>query len=275
MNWALISLLGARRSSGATRGGSDRTCWGVALSSRVRLTACVGKSLIATALALSVSGCAVTTVWTDSSAQQSIEHLQANFRRQAAAVSRSAWDDVRSSPSRIGSLMSMLIEGRKADEPKAAAAAAPKSPAADYLAQKASNFDSKEQQLSSVVADVRHQTAEIDTFIRFADALATDYSVRLASLDAGPNLTPKSHAEVQCDADRHVLEQTVERLRKQKATYEEAVRTLKKQQPSLDTARFAQAITLFDGRIDRLVALDKRMAQAAPYDTTVVAQSAG
>lgn len=214
-------------------------------------------------------------MWANNLPHQSIEHLQASFRRQAAAVSRSAWDDVRSSPSRIGSFVSMLIEGRKADKATAQAAATPKTPAANYLAQKASSFDNKQQQLSSVVADVQHQTAEIDTFIRFTDALADDYRVRFASLETSTDVAPKTTAEVQCDADRHVLERTVARLRKQKATYEEAVRTLKKQQPSLDTARFAQAIGRFDGGINQLVALDKRMARTAPYGTAMVAQSAG
>jgi hypothetical protein len=236
--------------------------WGRVVLRHSRVIARVCRGLAGVLVGVSLSGCAVGTLSVRGPSSNVSDHLHQSFLDQAAMISKSAWDEVRSSGSRFGAWATILMEGRAKPDPTALAASSEAtSPAASYLALKAESGATPQQQLTAVVADVDDKTSQVDAFIRFADELAADYRRR----ETGSAELSASHVAEQnrlmIDSDRHVLEHAVAELKSQKATYETVERELKAARPDLDTASLANALAALEQRISHLTLLAQSMSE--------------
>lgn len=210
-------------------------------------------------LCVAMSGCAVGKLSSQRADESVTGRLHQSFLEEAAAISRSAWDEVRSSGSKIGAWTTILMEGRDESDPTALAASSKAvSPAASYLALKAETYATPRDQLKAVVADLRAKTAQVDMFIGFATELSAAYRTEANATAIGARHTVDQHATAQ--ADRYVLEHSVAELRSQRATYEAVARQLGDQK--VDTSSLARALDAFNQRIDQVNAL--ALAMDAP-----------
>jgi len=210
-------------------------------------------------LSTAISGCAVGKLSAERPDGSATGRLHQSFLAEAATISKSAWDEVRSSGSRIGAWTTILMEGRDDGGTNSLAASSKaSSPAASYLALKAETYSTPKEQLKAVVSDLKAKTAEVDQFIGFASELSAAYRTEASAAALGVR-----HTEMIRDtanADRYVLEHSVAELKSQRATYEAVARQLKEEK--VDTSSFDRALSAFNERIEKVTAL--ALAMDAP-----------
>lgn len=208
---------------------------------------------------IAVSGCAVGKLSAERADGSRTGKLHQSFLAEAAAISKSAWDEVRSSGSKIGAWTTILMEGRDESDPKVLAASSKAtSPAASYLALKAETYATPKDQLKAVVADLKAKTAEVDQFIGFATELSEAYRAEANAPALGVRRAEADRATAK--ADRYVLEHSVAELKSQRATYEAVARQLGDQK--IDTSPLSRALVAFNERIEKVGAL--ALAMDAP-----------
>lgn len=201
---------------------------------------------------VAISGCAVGKLSAERMDGSPTGKLHQSFLAEAAAISKSAWDEVRSSGSKIGAWTTILMEGRDESDPTALAASSKAtSPAASYLALKAEIYSTPKDQLRAVVADLKAKTAEVDQFIGFATELSEAYRAEANAPVLGAHRAAVDRATAK--ADRYVLEHSVAELKSQRATYEAVSRQLGEQK--VDTAPLDHALVAFNERIEKVGAL--------------------
>ena len=206
-----------------------------------------------------ISGCAVGKLSAGRVDGSPTGRLHQSFLTEAAAISKSAWDEVRSSGSKIGAWTTILMEGRDESDPTALAASSKAtSPAASYLALKAETYATPKDQLRAVVADLRAKTAEVDQFIGFATELSEAYRAEANEPALGTRRAEADRATAK--ADRYVLEHSVAELKSQRATFEAVGRQLGDQM--VDTSALDRALVAFNERIEKVGAL--ALAMDAP-----------
>lgn len=215
--------------------------------------------MAAAGLCAAISACAVGKLSAERTGESATSQLHRSFLAEAAEISKSAWDEVRSSGSKIGAWATILMEGRdSSDTGGLAASSKATSPAAGYLALKAETYASPKDQLKAIVGDLDAKTAEVDRFIGFASELSAAYRAAAAEQASGERQAAKDRAMAK--SDRYVLEHSVAELKSQRATYEAVARQLGGE--NVDTSALARALKSFDQRIDRVAAL--AMAMDAP-----------
>ncbi len=174
-----------------------------------------------------------------------------SLRTRAASLSRTAWDAVVTSGSTVSAWATILMEGRSNKGENALAASANSTPEA-YLALKAKSFKSDGARLKAVVSDVEAKTIEADSFIAFAQAVASDSEKRLSAFEQASDAAAADRQREMLSQDRRVLEQAVADLRSQKATYAQVERELREVSPPLDTSSLKAALQELGTRIVRL-----------------------
>lgn len=215
------------------------------LSHAIRLMAAIG-------LCAAISGCAVGKLSEGRVGEGETSQLHRSFLAEAAEISKCAWDEVRSSGSKIGAWATILMEGRDSSDPGVLAASSKAtSPAAGYLALKAETYATPKDQLKAVVGDLKAKTAEVDRFIGFASELSASYRASASAEAAGERQAARARATAK--SDRYVLEHSIAELKSQRATYEAVARQLGNE--AVDTSALAHALKAFDQRIDQVAAL--------------------
>ncbi len=219
--------------------------FGLMFSRAVRLMAAIG-------LCASVSACAVGKLSAERVGESGTSQLHRSFLAEAAKISKCAWDEVRSSGTKIGAWATILMEGRDSGDPGVLAASSKaKSPAASYLALKAETYATPKDQLKAVVGDLNAKTAEVDRFIGFASELSAAYRAAASARAMGQPQAAKERATAK--SDRYVLEHSVAELRSQRATYEAVARQLGNEK--VDTSALSRALKALDQRIDQVANL--------------------
>jgi hypothetical protein len=200
-------------------------------------------------LCTSLSGCAIGHLTTASASRPGDNHE--GLRDRASELSRTAWDRVKTSSSRLSAWATILMEGR---EPASGvfAASSENAPATSYLALKARECSSDAERLLAVVSDVKAKTAEADSFIAFAQSVEADARARIAALQPWPAHTEADRQRRALVEDKRVIEQAVADLRHQKATFAEVERELRAAAKGLDTAPLKAALEGLGERISRL-----------------------
>ena len=215
------------------------------LSRAVRLAAAVG-------CCAALSACTVGKLSAERTSESSTSRLHKSFLDEAAEISKCAWDEVRSSGSKVGAWATILMEGRQSGDPEVPAASSKaSSPAASYLALKAETYSSPKDQLKAVVGDLRAKTTEVDKFIGFASELSAAYRAAASAQAMGQRQAAQERATAK--SDRYVLEHSVAELKSQRATYEAVARELNNE--TVDTSALTRALKAFDQRIDEVAAL--------------------
>jgi hypothetical protein len=201
-------------------------------------------------LCTGLSGCAIGHL-TGTNASRPGD-LHEGLRDRASALSRTAWDRVKTSSSRLSAWATILMEGRTEPSANGLAASSENAPAASYLALKSRECSSDAERLLAVVSDVKAKTEEADSFIAFAQSVEADARARIAALQAWPANTEADRQRRALVEDKRVIEQAVADLRHQKATFAEVERELRSATNRLDTAPLKAALEGLGARITRL-----------------------
>jgi hypothetical protein len=209
--------------------------------SRVGLILCLFTSL---------SGCAIGHLTGTSASRPGDIHE--GLRDRASALSRTAWDRVKTSSSRLSAWATILMEGRSEQDFNGLAASSENAPATSYLALKSRECSTDAERLLAVVTDVRTKTQEADSFIAFAKSVEADARARIAALQSWPANTEADRHRRALVEDKRVIEQAVADLRHQKATFAEVERELRAAAKGLDTAPLKAALEGLGERITRL-----------------------
>jgi hypothetical protein len=201
-------------------------------------------------LCTGLSGCAIGHLTSTSASRPGDNHE--GLRDRASALSRTAWDAVKTSSSRLSAWATILMEGRSEPGPGGLAASSENAPAASYLALKSRECSTDAERLKAVVSDVKAKAAEADSFLAFAETVQEDARARIAALQAWPANSEADRQRRALVEDKRVIEQAVADLRHQKATFAEVERELRAAAKGLDTAPLKAALEGLGERISRL-----------------------
>lgn len=189
------------------------------------------------------------------------------LRRQSRAFERTVWEGSAVGVSAGALLGAYAAHGIKGVIATASAGGAAGGVAGAYLANKQKAFALAEDQLDSMIADVRRSNREMEALIASINVVIADDRRRIAAVEERHRSGQATEAELVAIRKRALENLAVVRdaargARGQHAMFSGAERSWRKQNPSIETQALKQELEAYQRQIDTLDELAEQMSVA-------------